>query len=113
MEIVRCYEVGEVDRYQSKAMRTAIQEGKDLMINGCLGLSGEVGEVVDIVKKHLYQGHELDKDKIKNELGDVCWYIATLAESMNIKFSDILKGNIEKLEKRYPDGFEKERSISR
>ena len=49
---------------------------KDTLINGVMGLCGESGEVIDIVKKHLAQGHELDKDRILGELGDIAWYLA-------------------------------------
>jgi NTP pyrophosphatase (non-canonical NTP hydrolase) len=69
--------------------------------------------VVDLVKKHLFQGHELDKKKLADELGDVCWYIATMAKGLGYSLEEIMKMNIEKLFKRYPNGFESERSINR
>lgn len=99
--------------YQKAALRTANKETKDLILNGALGLCGESGEVADIIKKHLFQGHELDKEKIIKELGDVCWYIAITAHGLGVDLETVMKKNIEKLIKRYPDGFETSKSINR
>lgn len=101
------------NEYQELAMRTANETGSRLMLNGALGLCGEAGEAADIVKKHFFQGHELDKEDLKNELGDVMWYIAVLARSAHIDLADVANGNIEKLRRRYPDGFSSEKSINR
>ncbi len=100
--------------YQKLAMRTANNlEQDDLILNGVLGLNGEVGEVTDIYKKYKYQGHELNRNKMLEELGDVCWYIATLAQGLGLELDEILSHNIIKLQRRYPDGFETEKSIRR
>lgn len=102
------------NEYQKAALRTANSDkSKDLILNGVLGLCGETGEVADHIKKHLFQGHELDKDQMINELGDVCWYIAILAKGLNVDLETVMKKNIEKLLKRYPNGFEKEKSLYR
>jgi len=104
----------EINDYQKAALRTANSDkSKDLILNGVLGLCGETGEVADHIKKHLFQGHELDKDQMINELGDVCWYIAILAKGLNVDLETVMKKNIDKLMKRYPNGFEKERSLHR
>ena len=86
---------------------------KDVLINGVMGLCGESGEAIDIVKKWLAQGHELDKEKLAKELGDIAWYLAETAYALGIPLEDILQSNIDKLRKRYPEGFDKERSINR
>ena len=78
-----------------------------------MGLCGEAGEAIDIVKKHLAQGHELDKEKLIKELGDVAWYLAETAYALDIDLETVFKLNIEKLKRRYPEGFEKEKSINR
>ena len=83
------------------------------MINASLGLAGEVGEVVDIVKKHMYQGHELEIEELLDELGDVMYYLYWLCMLFQIDFSEVCFNNMNKLTKRYPDGFEEERSINR
>lgn len=100
--------------YQKKAMRTASEKNKmDLLENGVMGLCGEAGECIDIVKKYLYQGHKLDKLKLKDELGDVLWYVAITCQALGITLDDVMEHNVKKLLLRYPDGFEAERSIHR
>lgn len=84
-----------------------------LLLNGALGLSGEAGEVSDIVKKATFQGHELDKAHIAEELGDVAWYLAVAAHAIGYDLGEIFRLNVEKLLKRYPDGFDQSRSINR
>lgn len=84
-----------------------------LMINGVMGLAGESGECVDMVKKYLFQGHDLDKEHLAKELGDVAWYLAITARAIGYDLSTVLQMNVEKLKKRYPDGFTPENSIHR
>lgn len=100
--------------YQQKAMRTASEKSKmDLLENGVMGLCGEAGECIDVVKKYLYQGHKLDREKLKDELGDVLWYVAITCQALGITLDDVMEHNVKKLLLRYPDGFEAERSIHR
>ena len=103
-----------MNEYQELALRTASSKSKEeLILNGVLGLAGESGEVADIVKKHLFQGHELNTAKLLDELGDVLWYIAITAKGIGVELDDIAAHNIDKLRKRYPQGFEIERSVNR
>lgn len=104
------------NEYQRAALRTAQIDkySKDeLLLNGVMGLCGEAGEVIDLVKKWKFQGHELDKEKVLQELGDNFWYGSLIAYALGYKLSDIFEVNIEKLQKRYPEGFSKERSVHR
>lgn len=108
----------KVDVYQKEAMRTAsgMRGGNTsygLLMNGAMGLAGECGECVDIVKKYAFQGHELDKHHLALELGDVAWYLAVMAQAIGYKLSDVLMMNVEKLRKRYPNGFDPNRSTHR
>ena len=130
----------ELKEYQELAARTINKDASatDNLLNACLGLAGEVGEFNDLVKKWLFHGHTLDIDKCIKELGDTLWYIPQaigalkkLAEDRQayagmaafnltntISASDLtLEGvariNIEKLEKRYKDGFSSQASINR
>lgn len=105
----------EGKRYQELAMVTLNKEltKKDMLVNGVMGLNGESGEVIDVVKKHLFQGHELDKTKIEEELGDVMWYVAEICEALDLSLDDVLSKNINKLQKRFKNGFTKEESINR
>ena len=103
------------NEYQKEAMRTLNPqlEKRDVLINGVMGLCGEAGEAIDLVKKHLAQGHELDKEKLAKELGDVAWYLAETAHAIGYDLETILQMNIDKLRARYPEGFSAERSMGR
>lgn len=101
-----------INEYQKLAMRTANPECKQLTNVG-LGIAGEAGEVADLLKKHLHHGHDLDRDKVIKELGDVAWYIALGCEVLDIDMESVLRINIDKLKVRYPNGFTFERSINR
>lgn len=103
------------NQYQALAMRTSNKELSDSshLMNGALGLSGEAGEVSDLVKKVFYQGHELDAAHLAKELGDILWYIAETATAIGYSLDSIMQMNIEKLRERYPDGFDPERSTHR
>ena len=103
------------NEYQRLAM-TTLNPGlskRDILINSVMGLCGESGEAIDIVKKHLHQGHELDKAALARELGDIAWYLAEAATALDMRLEDILSANIEKLRSRYPEGFSSARSIER
>lgn len=103
-----------INEYQKLAQRTSsTKTSSDKIENGILGLCGETGEIADIYKKYLYQKHELDFEHMAEELGDVCWYVAELAAGMGLKLEDVMARNIAKLRKRYPDGFDPERSVHR
>ena len=83
------------------------------IINGLFGLSGEVGELTDMVKKWIFHESNLDEDHAKKELGDVMWYIAMICESFGWNLDTIMQMNIDKLKKRYPEGFDTERANNR
>jgi NTP pyrophosphatase (non-canonical NTP hydrolase) len=78
-----------------------------------LGLAGEMGEVVDQIKKYVYHGHELDRDELIKELGDIEWYRNHLMKHFNIEPEEVRERNIEKLKKRYKEGFSEEASRER
>lgn len=104
-----------INEYQKLALTTLNPElkEKDILINGVMGLCGESGEVIDLVKKHLAQGHELNKEKMAKELGDIAWYLAETAYAIGYSLEDILQMNIDKLKRRYPEGFSIECSLKR
>lgn len=83
------------------------------LIMGTLGLVGESGEFADAVKKMIFHKHEMDLDILIKELGDVCWYVAMLCNSLNIQLEDVMQKNIDKLIQRYPQGFSEEASRNR
>ena len=105
----------QLNEYQKLAMTTLNKElsQKDVLINSVMGLCGESGEAIDIVKKWLAQGHELDKEHLAKELGDIAWYLAEAATALDMSLEDICQANIDKLKKRYPQGFDSQRSLTR
>ena len=104
-----------INEYQQLAMTTLnpALDQRDVLINGVMGLCGEAGEAIDIVKKHLAQGHELDREKLIGELGDVAWYLAETAMALGVDLETVLTRNIDKLKARYPEGFDSARSRDR
>lgn len=101
-----------INEYQKAALRTASDKCRSLA-NCAMGLSGEAGECTDLIKKHLFHDHELDKEHLAKELGDVCWYIAVCADVIGYDLETIMRMNDDKLQVRYPIGFEVEKSINR
>ena len=105
-----------INEYQTAALRTAQTDkltARELLLNSALGLCGESGEVADLVKKHRFQGHDLDFDHIAKELGDVAWYLAVGAYAIGFDLESIFRMNKDKLKARYPDGFSTDRSLHR
>lgn len=105
-----------INEYQAAAMRTAQTDkfsANDLLLNSALGLCGESGEVADLVKKHRFQGHDLDLEHVAKEFGDIAWYLAVGAYAIGYELETILQMNVDKLKARYPDGFRTDRSLHR
>lgn len=103
------------NEYQKLAMRTCnipYDRKNDMVNHAALGLNSEAGEVAGIYQKS-YQGHPIDKEHVKKELGDCLWMIAELCTAYDWTMEEIMELNIEKLRKRFPDGFDTERSIHR
>lgn len=118
------------NEYQKLAMRT--NDGKSLerlkasivigraesidvagLLMGCLGLAGESGELLDLIKKVVFHGKAFDEEHAKKELGDVLWYVAEIANSFGWSLDEIMQMNVDKLKARYPEGFSEERSNHR
>jgi len=108
-------DITTLDRYQVEALRTAALSPDITLRRAVLGLgiAGESGEVADLIKKELGHGHETDYQRIAKEIGDVLWYVATLADAYGYSLSEIASLNIAKLKARYPDGFSSANSINR
>jgi len=103
-----------INEYQKAALRTADAVScPGLLVNGVMGLCGEAGECIDLVKKWLFQQHELDYVHLAKELGDVAWYLAVAAFAIGYDLETVMQMNIDKLLKRYPEGFDADRSQHR
>lgn len=107
----------QMNTYQQLAARTINpeQEPREAIINFAFGLTGETGETIDLLKKILFHGHdmEINKDKLVKELGDILWYVAGIATTAELSLQDIAATNIDKLRQRYPDGFSQQKSQQR
>ena len=99
----------KVNEYQELAMTTLNPElnKKEVLINSVMGLCGESGEAIDIVKKWLAQGHELDKEHLAKEFGDIAWYLAEAATALDMSLEDIFQANIDKLKKKIIDSIKR------
>lgn len=104
-----------INDYQQQAARFCNPEipEQELLLMGVMGLCGESGEAVDLVKKVRFHGHPLDRDALIRELGDVAWYLACTASALDVSLEEVLTQNLRKLQQRYPDGFSSERSLHR
>ena len=105
----------DLNTYQVKAQRTSNPEltQREHLLNGLLGLAGEAGECCDLVKKHLFQDHREFEEKLVDELGDVLWYVAESAAAIGLSLNHIATYNVKKLEARYPEGFDPNKSLNR
>lgn len=105
-----------IKEYQQLAMRTVNSElpPNEALLNGLMGLNGEAGEAIDLLKKHMFQGHDLDRMHMAKELGDIAWYLALSAYAIDYPLEEVLKMNVEKLRARYPGGhFDRAKSVLR
>ena len=95
----------EFAEYEAKAARTInpALDANGRLIDAAAGLAEEAGEALSLVRKHLYQGRELDRDKLEKELGDVLWCLAMTAKAAGLSLESIAAGNVAKLQARHPD----------
>ena len=110
----------DADKYQQLSKRTLIDKPTEpltdkehMIIWNAIGIAGEAGEINDLVKKGIFHQHGLDVAEVAEEIGDLMWYVAALCTKLELNLSNILKYNVAKLEKRYPDGFSSEDSRNR
>ena len=101
------------DEYQRGVMRTVKVTPENMLLNGVLGASGEAGELADLLKKELFQGHLHDRDHYIKECGDVLYYLVMIAEALGTTLEGIALVNNRKLWERYPDGFSVDKSLHR
>lgn len=103
------------EEYQKLASRTAgeLEQGKDAYMCYALGLAGEAGEFANKIKKIYFHGHDFDQKELVLELSDVLWYLSMAAFVMGVPLEQVAIENIEKLKRRYPNGFTEEASRNR
>ncbi|MPW25992.1 nucleotide pyrophosphohydrolase [Alkalibaculum sp. M08DMB] len=94
----------KANQYQLLAMKTANPTNNKLL-NSALGLCQESGEVAKIIKAYEFQGDELNKESVMNELGEMCWFIVLMCTNLRISFDEVLEMNIRNLIKKHPKDF--------
>ena len=108
--------IGKMQEYDMKfSSEQSNKESVDIggIFNACLGMSGEVGEFNDMIKKWVFHEKELDMEHAKKEAGDILWYVVMLCESFGWNMEEIMQMNVDKLKARYPEGFDVERANHR
>jgi len=105
----------DMTEYERAVARTSPngRATRDDLLLGAVGLAGESGEVADVVKKHVFHGHELDRTRALEELGDILWYVAFTARTLGSSLSAVADANVRKLAARYPEGFSEKASRDR
>jgi NTP pyrophosphatase (non-canonical NTP hydrolase) len=99
--------------YDDLMKRLAANHGQMRLMHAVMGLAGEVGEVTDAVKKSVLYNKALDVENVKEEAGDILWYMALLLDEVGSSFEEVMQNNHDKLEKRYPTGFTEQAAIAR
>lgn len=82
-------------------------------LHAYMGLTTEVGELVDTFKKHIFYGKEIDHENLVEEMGDLFWYIALMVSHLGVSFEEIMQKNNTKLRLRYPDKFSENHALNR
>lgn len=102
------------NEYQRLAARTIDREldGESVMYHALHGMVGEIGEIHSLFQK-MYQGHDMDDEHLKKECGDLLWFLAEFCTARDWTLESVMEMNIEKLKKRYPNGFSADRSLHR
>jgi len=105
----------ELNEYQKGALKTCMgfDSGVQKLVYASIGLGGEAGEVLDLVKKYVWHGHPIRAAAVAKELGDVLWYVAVTADAIGLTLEEVATLNLDKLAGRYPEGFNVDRSVNR
>ncbi len=104
----------DIQTYLKESERTLVQKGKDMnLLHAAIGIATESGELLDAFKKKLFYGKELDVTNVKEEVGDLMWYIAILLRELDLDFHQLLQLNIDKLRARYPEKFTEAHALNR
>ena len=104
----------QMNEYQALAARTIRKDlyPEQVHFHALHGIVGEIGEIHSIYQKS-YQGHEIDRDHLKKEFGDLLWFVAEYCTAMGWTLEEVAQGNIDKLLARFPAGFEVDKSLHR
>ncbi|KRM96605.1 hypothetical protein FC19_GL000903 [Liquorilactobacillus aquaticus DSM 21051] len=98
----------EFNEYQKAAKRT-LYGNEQVLTNCALGLAGESGQLIDLIKNYTFKGKDLNRSEMVHELGDVLWYLSQIAAWADIPFDEVAEDNIQTLNRRYPHGFSQDK----
>jgi NTP pyrophosphatase (non-canonical NTP hydrolase) len=96
-----------------ESIKSRINDHTIRLQHGAYGVSTEAGEILDMLKKHIYYGKPIDYTNIEEEIGDALYYCALMLDEIDVSFEDVMDKNIKKLAARYPEKFSKEKAINR
>lgn len=104
-----------LDEYEAAAARTTNAKLTDTerLLDAAAGLAEESGEILGLIRKHAYQSHPFDRDKLSTELGDALWCLSMTAKTAGLSLEQVAATNIAKLRARYPSGYSDESSVKR
>lgn len=104
----------DIKTYLDASERTLIDKGHEMnLLHAAIGIGTEAGEMLDAFKRKLFYGKELDVVNVKEELGDLIWYMAILMRELDLDFHEILQLNIDKLRARFPEKFTENHALNR
>lgn len=104
----------DIQTYKTESARTLIDKGREMnLLHAAMGIGTEAGEVLDQFKRKIFYGRELDVVHVKEEIGDIMWYVAILLRELDLDFEEILKLNIDKLRARFPEKFTEHYAVNR
>ena len=102
-----------IENQNFEAIKARMTDENIRLMHAALGIGGEAGELVDLIKKTILYGKVLDKDKAVKEAGDILWYMAVLLDTIGSSFDEVMQANHDKLSVRYSGGYSDKAAIER
>lgn len=99
--------------YQTRLVPRLTETRTAQLVHYAIGLSEETGEILGPIKKYIRDGRPIDVQNMKEECGDICWYLGNLLTLLGSSFEEVMQLNIDKLKARYPEGFDEKWGLTR
>jgi NTP pyrophosphatase (non-canonical NTP hydrolase) len=104
--------LADYERVAARTLNPALDRDQRLL-DATAGLAEEAGEVLGLVRKHVFMRHDLDIARLTTELGDALWCLTAAAGAVGVSLEEVAAANLAKLRRRYPEGYSDERSVDR